>query len=196
MKRIAIFGGAFDPPHVGHLSNISAVLNSDSAEEVWLVPSGDVRDKPATVLAAHRVKMLELYVQENFKDDSAVRLELSQIRENAPGSYTVELMANLRRVHPNVEFVFVIGSELVKDLPKWREAERLKNEVLFLVVPRPGFAPGDSAGFRLTHLPESFLLSSIASSTAARTLLREKKRTAGFLTPAVLSYIKANQLYV
>lgn len=196
MRNIAIFGGAFDPPHIGHLSNISAVLNSALVDEVWLVPSGDIRDKPSTAKAAHRVKMLELFLQENFKDDSAVRLDISQIRDNAPGSFTIDLMTYFRRSHAKDNFFFIIGTELVKDLPQWKETERLKVEVQFLVVPRPGYSFDAQSEYNLTLLPESFLLSSSASSTAIRRLLREKKRTAGFLSPAVLSYVKANQLYV
>ncbi|MBN8548067.1 MAG: nicotinate-nicotinamide nucleotide adenylyltransferase [Deltaproteobacteria bacterium] len=195
MKRIAVFGGAFDPPPVGHLSNASAVLNSNLVDQVWFVPTGDVRDKPATALSQHRIAMMEAFVAENFKNDSAVRLELSQIKSPTPGSYTVDLMTRLREGNVGIEFLFVIGSELVRDLPSWKDAERLKKEVRFLVVPRPGTTLAQAPGFQLTHIPEQFLLRSWASSTAVRELLGQKKRTAGFLTPAVLSYILQAGLY-
>jgi nicotinate-nucleotide adenylyltransferase len=195
MKRVCIFGGAFDPPHIGHLGIISTLLNTGAADEVWLVPTGDRGDKSIRVEAAHRKAMLELFLSENFAGDSAVRLELCQLNQSLAGSYTVDLMAHLRHSHPQDEFRFVIGSDLLKDLPLWKETERLKQEVTFLVIPRPGSVFPTSCDYRIETLtPDQVTLSGV-SSTLVRQLLRDKKRTAGLLTPAVLSYIKSKQLY-
>lgn len=195
MKRVCIFGGAFDPPHIGHLGIISTLLNAGAAEEVWLVPTGDRGDKSIRVAAEHRKAMLELFLDENFSGDKAVRLELCQLDQTLASSYTVDLMAHLRQCHPQNEFRFVIGSDLLKDLPLWRETERLKQEVPFFVIPRPGTGLPTACEYRIETLaPEKVSLSGV-SSTLVRQLLRDKKRTAGFLTPAVLSYIKSKQLY-
>src|SRR4051812_41756495 len=121
MNRIAVFGGAFDPPHVGHLSIVSALINSALSSEVWFVPTGDIRDKPACAPSAQRTKMLQIFIEENFKSDAAVRLNLCQMEGSSPGSYTIDLMRHLRGLHPDHEFSFVIGSDLLKDLPRWKE---------------------------------------------------------------------------
>jgi nicotinate-nucleotide adenylyltransferase len=195
MIRTAVFGGSFDPPHVGHLGIVSTVLNSGLADQFWIVPTGDIREKTLVVPAEDRARMVELLVEENFGKNAAVRLDRCQIDGSFPGSYTVDLMEHLQQKNPGHEFYFVIGTDLVQDLPQWKDAERLRAQVRFLVLPRPGIKAPQSSGFKLTYVPEAAIISSNASSTLARQLLKGKKKTAGILTPAVLRYITEHRLY-
>ena len=59
-RRLALYGGAFDPIHNGHLATIALILNSGAADEVLVIPSGDRPDKPNTIAAQHRVEPLAL----------------------------------------------------------------------------------------------------------------------------------------
>lgn len=195
LESIAVFGGAFDPPHVGHLGIISAILNASAADRVLLVPSGERADKTHSATTEHRLRMLEIFRNENFGTESAVAIEDGQARGQFSGSFTVELMSSLRQRYPKEKLAFVIGSDLIRDLPDWKDSERLKKEVSFLVVPRPEYSLENPHGFMLSVIDKHWILPTAVSSTAVRSLLAAKKKTAGFLSPAVSQYILTHRLY-
>ena len=195
MKRIALFGGAFDPPHIGHRGAIRSILAANAASEVWLIPTGDRHDKTVRATAPQRVAMLEAFLQENFSNETRVRLDLCQVRGLIGGSYTIDLLRYFKSLHPDSSFLFVIGSDLIPQLPSWKEADSLFQETEFLVLPRPGFSTSVPTNAKISILSCEFLRPSSASSSEARKLLGAEKATAEVLTPAVASYIEQHQLY-
>lgn len=103
--RVALIGGAFDPPHNGHILCVSNLFNSKLVDQVWLVPSGDGRyDKKSEASSALRKKMLEIIVENDFKRDSRIKIELSQIDNPKDPCYTSELLKRLARQHSSNEF--------------------------------------------------------------------------------------------
>lgn len=192
MKIVGLLGGAFDPPHHGHVMVMSNLLNSGLLDELWIVPSGVRKDKSYHVATNHRVAMVQSIIQKQFKGDSLVKVNLAEI-ENESLVGTVELLDYLKKQNADVVFKIVCGEELIKDFSKWRHAERLKKEAEFLIVKRPPYDHSSDDGYNITWFDMPCVMD--VSSTLVRKLLAENKVIAGVLPYNVIEYIKANALY-
>ncbi len=189
--RIALFGGTFNPPHLGHVHVVRELATR--FDEVWIVVAADPNktEKPY-VPPEHRLKMAELAF-DGFTNVRVVDVELKR----AGVSYTVDTVRKLRTDFPNDEFWWVIGSDLVRDFLRWKQADELAKAVPFLVVSRPGF-PLDAAG--LGHFDRVDVLRDDgvdASSTQLRALFHSGKNShAKVMVPkAVFDYLFKNKLY-
>lgn len=121
-RRIGLYGGMFDPIHVGHIGLAIALMEAASLDEVWVCPAACSPHKtasPATP-AYHRMRMVELAV-EPIPGIKAVDDEL--LRE--PPSYTIETVRALRALHPSVDFRLLLGSDSLARLGEWRDIEEL-----------------------------------------------------------------------
>jgi len=159
-KRVAIFGGAFDPITNSHLTCAAQIVHSQCADEVWIVPSGPRPDKPKLKTSPlDRYCMCKMAVATEFTIDFPVLV--SDIECFAPVAfYTYDLLCSLRTMHSEVQFMFVIGSDWLQPgssmakwtslNPEWQEGdpedqrlivtgERMLQEFDFLVIHRPGY---------------------------------------------------------
>ena len=193
--RVALYGGAFDPIHVGHLFVISSLLNSDLIDEVWILPSGDRPDKKYTAKADDRLQMVQDAVKESFREEEHVSVRDYHCGNLGVGPSTLELVEYCRKTYPKNHFFVGIGRELVRDLPSWFKPERLKKEVDFLAVDRGGQRDIPSSDFKVTHIKNQSKVSLTVSSSAVRLLLNRNKSVAGLLSPAVQGYIKDKKMY-
>ena len=116
MKRIALYGGSFDPPHLGHVITITALLNSGLVDEIWLVPTGLRRDKIHHASVDDRKAMIAIMLSTMFGSRVRAYLDTSQINRSWQLSTTAELIAEMERQYPNHVFLFVIGSDLMGDI--------------------------------------------------------------------------------
>ena len=133
--RIGIFGGTFDPIHMGHLILAEQCRDQARLDQVWFVPSAHPphkADRPVTRFET-RGEMLELAIAGH----SAFRVERME-KELPPPSYTAETLAELCRQHPGDEFFLLMGSDQLPDLPSWHEPRRVIEGAGLVVVPRPG----------------------------------------------------------
>lgn len=133
--RIGIFGGTFDPVHMGHLILAEQCRDQAGLDEVWFLPSYHPPHKAAAAVTRfeHRCDMLELAVAGH----PAFRIERIE-KELPPPSYTAETLAELRRRHPGADFALLMGSDGLPDLPGWYEPRRVVELASLVVVPRPG----------------------------------------------------------
>jgi len=133
--RIGIFGGTFDPVHMGHLILAEQCRDQAGLDEVWFLPSYHPPHKAAAAVTRfeHRCDMLELAVAGH----PAFRIDRIE-KELPPPSYTAETLAELRRRHPAAEFALLMGSDGLPDLPGWYEPRRVVELASLVVVPRPG----------------------------------------------------------
>ncbi len=185
-KRVAIYGGAFDPPHNGHLATIALLLNSGRVDEVLVVPSGQRPDKSGVSAAETRLAMTRRAVEESFSHDT--RVVVSDLHVTGVAGYaTIDLVDYLARESgDSCEYVVVIGDELLKDLPQWKEYERLRAEARFLVVRRPGeVAPNLPEGWRMEVLDAPDGVGVYVSSTVLRKLLQAGKSCAGLMPASI-----------
>ncbi|HET6574986.1 MAG TPA: nicotinate (nicotinamide) nucleotide adenylyltransferase, partial [Fimbriiglobus sp.] len=133
--RIGLFGGTFDPPHLGHLVLAERCREDAGLDEVWFLVSYRPPHKTGQPLTRfeHRCEMATLAVtgQPLFKVEPIEK-------ELPPPSYTAETLAELRPRHPADEFVLVVGADSLADLPQWYEPRRVLEQADVVAVPRPG----------------------------------------------------------
>src|SRR5262249_24245927 len=116
--RIGVFGGTFDPVHLGHLILAEQCREQVRLDQVWFVPSARPPHKLDRSLTpfVHRVEMLSLALAGN----PAFRVDQSE--KDRPGpSYTVDTLDIFKQQRSRDEFFLLVGSDTLLDLPHWRE---------------------------------------------------------------------------
>lgn len=193
-KKIAIYGGAFDPIHNGHLAVIAQLLASGQVDSVIVVPSGDRPDKMVRVSAADRLSMAQLAVKEAFAGDP--RVEVSDLHASGRVGYgTIDLVDHFLKVQGAEPYV-VVGRELLADLPQWKESARLCANARFIVIDRPEVSPGPVPhGVQASELRAPYQAGVLVSSTLIRLLLSQGLSCAGLVPQCVLAFCKAKGLY-
>ncbi|WKZ56203.1 MAG: nicotinate (nicotinamide) nucleotide adenylyltransferase [Bdellovibrionota bacterium] len=195
-KTVALYGGNFDPPHNGHLTFITQLLAEPGIDEVWVLPSGPLRSKSAEAPVLDRVRMLEACVGIAFGTDPRVRLNYTFIEQKVPDESTFLLIQYLKERHPECEFHFAIGSELIADLPSWKYPQELKRSVSFLVYMRLGSDAKDFLpGYRLRPLQSHNEELVFISSSKIRALLAQNRSVSGLIPESVFHYILGQELY-
>lgn len=136
-KRIALYGGTFDPVHVGHMAVAKGLIESFDLDEVLFIPAHVAPHKRDTRVSPplHRYAMLALATQ---GDDA---LHISTVELEAPERpYTVETVARLQReLGHGAQLFFVMGADSWSEITTWREWERLLSMTDHIVVARPGY---------------------------------------------------------
>ncbi|GMR11187.1 MAG: nicotinate-nucleotide adenylyltransferase [Anaerolineae bacterium] len=118
---IGVFGGTFDPPHIGHLVLADEARFEMGLSKVLWVVTGEPPHKPdrPIIPVKHRLRMVELAIQ----NDPA--FELSRLEVDRPGPhYAVDTLAELAEARPDDERAYVMGKDSLRDLPAWRSPER------------------------------------------------------------------------
>ena len=199
----AVFGGTFDPVHLGHTGLAEYLLKTGRVSRVVFLPAPHPPHKPGSEPApfADRAAMLRAAIAGH------AGMSVSELEAERSGpSYTVDTLDILKKRYPAEHFVWVIGSDSLNQLHLWYEAERLVRENRFLTYPRPN-AEADLDLLKSVWPPELFekLRDSIVpdapefdpSSTAVRTRLSEQGADAcrDLLPGAVLNYIEDHKLY-
>jgi len=186
MKRVCLFGGTFDPPHIGHLHIAEKVLEMLDLDEVWFIPTYHPPHKDKAETASHhRLQMVSLMIegQERFRVEA---IEL----ERKGKSYTIDTIAQLKRKYPNTEFYFLIGGDQVQELSTWKRFDELVDIVQFIGVERPGYQWKDAPYVKKLSIP---LID--VSSTEIRQRIKTGRPFCHLLHEKVFHYIKENGLY-
>jgi nicotinate-nucleotide adenylyltransferase len=133
--KIGIFGGTFDPVHLGHLILAEQCRAQAHLDQVWFLPAAHPPHKPGPGLTRfeQRCEMLELATAGH----PAFRLERLE-KDLPPPSYTSETLRELCRRHPEDQFDLLMGSDGLPDLPGWHEPRQVIERAGLIVVPRPG----------------------------------------------------------
>jgi nicotinate-nucleotide adenylyltransferase len=195
-KRVAVFGGAFDPFHKGHSAAIRHLLEEDRVDRVIVVPSGDRPDKPDVSYAVHRLAMTRIGVEESFSQNA--RIEVSDVQvQGTVGHATIDLVTYFGQ-DSSIDLLVVIGQELLPDLPSWVRAEELRERARFLVLQRPGNRASDlllPADWKC-ELSKPFTGGGVhISSTEIRQRLGCGERCGDVLSQGVYDYCVRQQLY-
>lgn len=121
-RRIGVFGGTFDPVHVGHLIIATELKHELALDHVMVVPAGAPPHKPDQTLspAADRIRMLELAL------DGRSGFSIDSVDLDRPGpSYTKDTLARLHARLPHDQLVFLMGEDSLRDLRTWNDPERI-----------------------------------------------------------------------
>jgi nicotinate-nucleotide adenylyltransferase len=179
--QVALLGGSFNPPHVGHLLAAHYVRATQGVDEVWLMPTYVHPFGKVTVPFEHRVRMCE-----RLCEDSAGWLKTSRVEsEVGKDGRTVDTLEFLQARHPEHRYSLIIGSDILKDLPYWKDFPRLQRMARVLVLYRAGYPANEAVGPPLA----------LVSSTEIRDRLARGDMPTDLVPRAVLSYAREHHLY-
>ena len=142
-SRIGIFGGTFNPVHMGHLIMAQDALEVFDLSKVLFVPCDLPPHKDAFQLAsaAHRVAMLEKAIEDN-PDFEICDIEILRGGTN----YSIDTVRYLRKLYPQHDLFFIIGSDSLMELHQWKDIKELLRLCRFVTFIRPGFDPKKASG--------------------------------------------------
>ncbi len=190
--RLGLFGGSFNPVHFGHLLVAEAAEEELRLDRLFFIPAAQSPFKQGVALAPAdlRLRMLRLaLVGRNRWEVDSQELERGGI------SYAVDTVRDYSSRHPQADLFYLIGTDHVAQLPKWREAAALADLVRFAVIPRPEAPPAAALPptFRLCQL-RGFPLGVSASQ------IRDRVRTGlpikSLVSPGVDEVIRQHHLYL
>jgi nicotinate-nucleotide adenylyltransferase len=190
--RLGLYGGTFDPIHLGHLILAEICREACGLDRVWFVVAGAPPHKPGgRTDVNHRIEMVRLAVAGN------PAFEVSEIETRRPGPhYSVETLESIALERPDDELFFLIGADSLVDLPHWKAPDRILELASLVVANRPGFepplfeVPADARPIHRVTIPPI----GIASHEVRRNRL--EGRSVRYQVPrAVEAYMDAHGLY-
>lgn len=198
--HIGIFGGTFDPVHLGHLILAEQCREQAQLDQVLFIPAArppHKLDRPLTPFA-QRVEMLTLAIAGN------PAFQIEELEKDRPGpSYTVDTLEELHGRHPDAPLTLLIGSDSLADLAHWRAPERIGRLADILVMVRPGWPIASLEEARTAlQLPAEFRLAYVVHAPQIEISSRDLRqrategRSLRYLVPrAVECYLQAHRLY-
>lgn len=180
MKRIAVFGGSFNPVHYGHVGVARRVMEENLADEVWLTvsPRNPLKEQSGLLDERLRLELVRLAVAD-VPGAEASDFEFALPRP----SYSWQTLAALTEAYPEASFSLVIGSDNWLLFPKWAHYEEILARYSLIVYPRPGFS------VRASSLPDNVRLLDAPlfpwSSTDIRNRLRQGGDVSDMVPPSV-----------
>ena len=186
-KQVGILGGNFNPVHNAHLIVADQVRQQLGLDQVLLMPEYQPPhvDKKETIPEHHRLKMLELAI-EGIEGLAIETIEL----ERKGISYTYDTMKILTEQHPDTDYYFIIGADMVDYLPKWYRIDELVDMVQFVGVQRPRSKAGTSYPVIWVDVPLMDI-----SSSMMRDFIAQGRKPNFLLPQPVLDYIEKEGLY-
>ncbi|MBX7101333.1 MAG: nicotinate-nicotinamide nucleotide adenylyltransferase [Myxococcaceae bacterium] len=179
--KVALLGGSFNPPHVGHLMAALYARTALGFDEVWLVPSFHHPFHKPLAPFADRVALCGAMTA-----DVGPWLKVCEAERDVGGEgRTIELLEYLLPRNAGTRFSLVIGSDIVRDLPSWKAFDRIEQLVDVVVLQRAGFPEARAVGPALAQV----------SSTELRERLARRDRPELLVPRAVLALIDARGLY-
>jgi nicotinate-nucleotide adenylyltransferase len=190
--RLGIFGGSFDPPHIGHLLAASDAFEALSLDHLVWIPAA-VQPLKVGRASAGPQQRLEM-VRRVLGDDP--RFSVSSIEIDREGlSYTVDTLDTFARTHPSAERFFLVGADALSSFSAWREPDRIARLARIAVLRRPGAVAPVAAD----SLPSDTILLPTRLVDVSSTEIRERARTGksivGFVPESVAEFMVAERLY-
>ena len=198
--KIAILGGAFDPPHLGHLIVAEQVREILKMWEVWLMPVYSHPFHKHLSSTSHRLAMIR-FVESQFIKASDFEINLNTT------SYTIDTLRLLQKQRPDDEFYWCIGSDTLADFHKWKEWKKLRNDFNIIVYPRGNglkdLRKNVQKAFKLENISENITVldhKGVVITNVSSTLVRERVASGSsihyLVSDKIEKYIKDNNLYV
>ena len=191
MQRLGLFGGSFDPVHLGHLLVAQAAREELQLTRLFLIPAAQSPFNPESqpTPPQERLKLLRL---------ALAGLTWCEVDEQELGrgglSYSIDTVRDYAQRFPQAALFFLIGADNVAQLPKWREAEQLARLAEFVVIPRPGekeaHLPAPFRGRMLRGFPLG------VSSSQIRARVRGGQSIEHLVPGPVAEAIRINGLYL
>jgi len=188
-----VFGGTFDPIHLGHLRAAQNALEGLGLDLVAFVPARTPPHRAQPLSSA-----LDRYAMTALATTGHPRFAVSDVELAREGpSYTVDTVAGLRRDHPEDEVFVIVGSDTFPEMATWKEHDRLRSLCTVAVVTRPGeeAAGGESGGASSPGVARVEGPGLPISASAIRARVRQGKSIRYLVTDAVADFIEKKDLY-
>lgn len=187
--KIAILGGRFDPPHLGHLQIARQVLEfQPDIDKIIFIPVFKHHWSPIEASPKDRVTMLKSFLPP--------KMEVSDVEIKRRGiSYTIDTIKEIKR-QTKAEIYWIIGSDILSEFNKWKNSNELIKLAKFLVFPRPGHTLPKKLPVGFKKIDSANLLLSDISSTKIRKMIKNKKSIRNLVPEEVEKYIIEHKLYV
>ena len=188
-QTIGIFGGSFNPVHIGHMMLASYLTQWGYVDEVWLTlsPLNPLKDAAELLPGIKRLAMLSIAAK------GADAIDICDIELSMPKpSYTIDTLRVLAERYPEYRFKLIIGSDNWQIFDRWRSAQQILDDFGVLVYLRPGY-PVDKRhidGMEVVDAPMAHV-----SSTFIRQAIAKGRNMNYFLPAGVYKYILDNKLY-
>lgn len=203
VKRLGVFGGAFDPPHLAHLALVQAAIVQLRLDQVHVLPTGQAWHKPRALTdAVHRLAMVHLA----FGPCPQVVVDDLEIQRSGP-SYTLDSLHALQALYPQAQLYLLIGDDQLRSLPSWHQIGEIGRIAIIcaagrdkavhawnesLGAPEPIPPTFDTLQARICSLDLPLMPH---SATDIRALVATKQALTGLVFPAVERYIHEHHLY-
>ena len=187
--KIAVLGGSFDPPHIGHYLVVKQIQSlRPDIDKILLVPSFRHQWKPIQGSAQDRLAMLECLI------DRGIELSDMEIKRKR-GEYTIDTIRELKK-QIDATFYFIVGSDIIYEFDRWKNTEELVQLTTFLVFPRdPYHVPKKiPKGFEL--IDDKNLITTNLSSTIIRDRIKNGQSIKYLVPKEVEKYIIKHKLYI
>ena len=197
MKKIGLFGGTFDPVHIGHLLLADAVRGDAGLDQVLFVPSAVPPHKPPGGRSApeDRLHMVRLAIEGHGGFDT------TDVELRRPGaSYTVDTLIELQNSNgwAGVEWFLILGADMWVDLPNWKNPDEIVSRAGLLIMERPGIDARHAGGIEERFLEKAVFVKTPKigiSSTEIRDRVRMGKTIRYWVPRAVEAFILEKGLY-
>tara|TARA_B100000315_G_C14529945_1_gene565679 strand:+ start:153 stop:731 length:579 start_codon:yes stop_codon:yes gene_type:complete len=190
--RICLFGGTFDPPHIGHLLVAQTVCEAERFDKILFIPAYQTPNKIDVTPVENRLDMLKIAVEGN------PNFEISDMELERKGiSYTIDTIKIIKKEQGlnKIDIFYLIGSDSLLEFHKWKEPKEILNECQVIVAIRPGFRPSDIPAWILHNIQFANIPRFEISSTNIRHRWVENKTIRYLVTLPVWNYINENGLY-
>ncbi len=189
--KIGLFGGSFDPVHLGHLLVARAAREEAGLDRIFFIPAAQSPFKPVSQPAPANVRLRLLRLA--LAGETATEVDDLEIRRGGP-SFTIDTAREYVGKFPGAELFYLIGADQTPQLHLWRESAALAQLVQFLIIPRPGDALVELAkpfrGRALRGVPLG------VSSSEIRARLKAGLAITHLTPPAVAEELANNRLYL
>jgi nicotinate-nucleotide adenylyltransferase len=180
LSRVGIYGGTFDPIHLGHLHVITQLIEKKIVDQLLVVPAGEplLRSQAPRATAQQRRTMCQLALSD-LQLDVASKVQVNPIEVLRTGpSYAIDTVEAVKQNFPADTIVLIIGQDAADKLEQWHRIDQLRTMVEFVVIARPGYI-GD--GIDIGALP-------VAATTIREGLSAD-------VSSSVATFIRENNLY-
>jgi nicotinate-nucleotide adenylyltransferase len=185
LKKIAIYGGTFDPIHHGHLIVAREALERLGAEEVIFIPARVSPLRKTAPIARDEIRLL--MIQAAIENEPGFAVDDCELRRPPP-SYTIDTIEQIRQLKSDATIYCLIGEDNVDKLTKWRRIADLEKMVRFVVLDRSGQRP---------HHAYPVIRRKIdISATEIRKRVATGRSIRYFVPPAVEEIIRREKLYL
>ncbi len=163
-RRIGLLGGSFNPAHAGHVHVSLEALKRLNLDEVWWLVSPQNPLKAADGMAGLAQRMAGARAITRAHQ----RLRVTDLERVLGTRYTIDTVRALRRYHPKARFVWLMGADNLRQLPRWKGWAGLVETIPIAVIDRPGFAPAALSGAPARRYAGARLAPAAARSLADR----------------------------